>query len=445
MKKILFIGSLVMASLLYAQGSQPVEITQQDINIQNEMSDASTKDITPKSIEDFFEEFADNFGIEYGITKDGKTFYTGKSTVAVNDTDPQFAQALQNAYQKAMLNLQSEFIRDAFGRIATSKIQNYEADNSTNAKEFDELPKGDKVDQILNKLTQLAGAQLDKALKDLGIDTNSLSEDRKKTLLKQEFLNKTMTNAIGSMSGLVPVQTIVAQRRGEYDVGVIAIISNKTRQLAKDMALARQSAIKGKGKAISEYLPKDTKGFLNEYGIRLVYDENGAPIILSYGNWGYVADPSNAKKTNILEDRAKETALTMADAAIIEFINTNLSLKDERTTGDTYEEIIKQSINVNDSSTQEQTQNITNIIDKVNSKIKASASGKIRGIRTLKKWSYTSENGIEHVGAVRFYSYENLANTNEALNSKSNATKNEAKKSSSIQRSSNVVNSMDDF
>lgn len=61
MKKILFIGSLVMASLLYAQGSQPVEITQQDINTQNEMSDASTKDITPKSIEDFFEEFADNF------------------------------------------------------------------------------------------------------------------------------------------------------------------------------------------------------------------------------------------------------------------------------------------------------------------------------------------------------------------------------------------------
>lgn len=55
-EKILFIGSLVMASLLYAQGSQPVEITQQDINIQNEMSDASTKDITPKSIEDFFEE-----------------------------------------------------------------------------------------------------------------------------------------------------------------------------------------------------------------------------------------------------------------------------------------------------------------------------------------------------------------------------------------------------
>lgn len=445
MKKILFIGSLVVASLLYAQDIQNTQISQQDINTQNEMSNASTKDISPKSIEDFFEEFADKFDIEYGVSKNAKTFYTGKSTVIINDTDPQFAQALQNAYQKAMLNLQSEFVKDAFGRIATSKIQSYEADNSTNAREFEELPKGGAIEQILNKLSQLAGAKLDKALNDLGVDTKSLSEDRKKTLLKQEFLNKTMTNAIGSMSGLVPVQTIVTQRRGEYDVGVIAVISNKTRQLAKDMALSRKSNIKGKGKAISEYLPKDKKGFLNEYGIRLIYDENGAPVILSYGNWGYVADSSNAKKTNILEDSAKETALTMADAAIVEFINTSISLKDERTTGESYEDIIKQSINLNDNSTQEQTQNITNIIDKVNSKIKASASGKIRGIRTLKKWSYTSENGIEHVGAVRFYSYENLANTNEALNPKTNTPKNEVKKSSNIQRSSNIINDIDDF
>lgn len=444
MKKILLISLVAFAGFLYAQGSQPVEISQQDIDTQNEMSDASTKDITPKSLDEFFEEFSNDFGIKYGETKDGKTFYTGKASVAVNDTDPQFAQALQNAYQKAMLNLQTEYIRDSFGRIATSKIQSYEADNSTNAREFEELPKGDKMDQILDKLTQLAGAKLDSALGDLGINANSLSEERKKTLLKEEFISKTMTTAVGSMNGLIPVQTIITQRRGEYDVGVIAVVSSKTRQLAKDMALARKSTIKGKGKAVSEYLPKEQKGFLNEYGIRLVYDENGAPIILSYGNWGYVADSSNAKKTNILEDRAKDTAMTMADAAIIEFINTNLSLKNEEVTGDNYEELIKQSVNVNDGSTEEQTKSITNIIDKVNKKVKASASGSIKGIRTLKKWSYTSENGIEHVGVVRFYSYANVENTNEALKSNSQSQIKE-KRSSNIQRSSNVVNSVDDF
>ncbi|MBF7043410.1 DUF6844 domain-containing protein [Campylobacter volucris] len=445
MKKMFIIGSLALASFLYAQATPQVEITQEDIKTQNEMSDASTKDITPKSLDDFFEEFADNFDIEYGVTKDGKTFYVGKSVVALNDNDPQFAQALQNAYQKAMLNLQTEFIKDAFGRIAVNKIQNYEADNSTNAKEFEELPKGSIMSQIFDKLAQLSGAKLDKALKDLGINVEGLTEERKKTLLKEEFLNKTITSAVGSMSGLIPVQTIVTQRRGQYDIGVIAVVSKKTRQLAKDMSLERKSNITGKGKNISEYLPKEEKGFLNEYGIRLVYDEKGSPVILSYGNWGYIADANNAKKTNILEDRAKDTAATMADAAIVEFINTNLSLKDEKTTGESYEEIIKQSLNINDNTTQEQIQDFTNIIEKINTKVKANSSGKIKGIRTLKKWSYKSENGIEHVGVVRFYSYDNVANINEALKSNSNTPKAEPKKSSNIQRSSNIVNDIDDF
>ncbi len=343
-----------------------------------------------------------------------------------------------------MLNLQTEFIKDAFGRIAVSKIQNYESDGSSNAKEFEELSKGGVLSQIFDKLTQLTGAKLDKALKDLGINVEGLTEERKKTLLKKEFLSKTITTAVGSMSGLVPVQTIITQRRGQYDIGVIAVVSSKTRQLAKDMALSRKSNITGKGKNISEYLPQDDKGFLNEYGIRLVYDEKGLPVILSYGNWGYVADANNAKKTNILEDKAKNTAATMADVAIVEFINTNLSLVDETTTGESYEEIIKQSFNINDNTTQEETQNFMNIIEKINTKIKASASGKIRGISTLKKWSYTSDNGVEHVGVVRFYSYANVANINETLNPKS--SKVPIKKSSSnIQRSSNVVNDIDDF
>lgn len=53
MKKRFVIGSLLVASFLYAQATPQVEITQEDIKIQNEMSDASSKDITPKSLDDF--------------------------------------------------------------------------------------------------------------------------------------------------------------------------------------------------------------------------------------------------------------------------------------------------------------------------------------------------------------------------------------------------------
>ena len=447
MKKIIF-SSLFVAGLLWAQGSQPVEVSQQDINLQNEISDASNQDITPKSTEDFFNEFKEKFQIEYGQTTNGKTFYTGSANVLVPDTDPQFSKALQLAYQKALMDLQKEFIKDAFGRIATEKISNYEADNSTNAREFEDLPKGGTMEQIFNKITQLAGAKLDKALGDLGVNVEGLNEERKKTLFKEEFMIKNMTNAFGKMSGLVPVQTVITQKRGEYKVGIIAVMSDKTRQIAQDMSLGRKSLITGKGKEIKEYLPKETKGYLNEYGIRLIYDENGAPVILSYGNWGFTPVANNNRMTNRLEDDAKKNAATQADAAIMEFININISLKDERTTGEQYEEIIKQSINLKENSTQEQEQTIANIIDKVSTKVKATTSGKIRGIRTLKTWDYTGENGVEYVGAVRFYSYDNLANTNEALNPKASSANTKTSggaKPANVQRQSNVVNDIDDF
>ena len=66
MKKII-LGSLLMASLLFGAGEKQVEITQADVETQNKTSDASMQNITPKSLEDFFDEFKDEFGIEYNI------------------------------------------------------------------------------------------------------------------------------------------------------------------------------------------------------------------------------------------------------------------------------------------------------------------------------------------------------------------------------------------
>lgn len=332
MKKLLLVGTLYISSMLYAMEvpniDKPVEIGTTEINI----SDASLENISPKSVEDYFDEFKDKFGIQYYETVEGRTFYNGYADVLVKEKDADFAKALQNAYSRAVLNMQSEFVRDAFGRISTEKVNSYFSDNSTNAKEFEELPKGGKIDQILDKLAKLTSAKLDNALKDLGINADSLtSEEQKKVLLRDKFIAINITKALGSMIGLVPVQTVITQtKRGNYRLGVIAVVSDKTRQIARDMQLGRKSKIKGHGKPISDYLPKNKKGFLQEYGIRLIYDENGAPVILSYGNWGYVSNSTDSRIVDRLESVAKDTALQQADAAIIEFINTTISLNDKR-------------------------------------------------------------------------------------------------------------------
>lgn len=449
MKKTL-LSIAVCASLAFGMGDKAVnEITQADVDIQNKLSDASTQDITPKSVEDFFDEFKDEFGIEYGVTNNGKTFYTGISEVMLNPTDKNFSKSLQNAYNRAMINLQGEFVKDAFGRLATRSISSYKTDQSDNAKEFEELPKGGTLSQIYDKLTQLAGAEIDKALNDLGVETQGLEEERKKELLKDEFTKKTITKAFGNMSGLVPVKTVVTQtKRGNYRIGVIAVMSEKTRQIAKDMKNRTSSLIKGKGgKPVVEYLPKEKAGFIQEYGIRLVYDENGAPIILSYGNWGYSPD-ANSKIADRQESIAKDTASAQADAAIIEFINTSVSFADERETGDALNQNIKETRNLLSGDVQTQEETIMDLIDKVSKTIQTRASGKIRGIQTLKRWDYTDENGVEYVGVVRYYSYANYLNVTNAISNKSNTPVPAASSSApakATQRSSKVVNTVDDF
>ncbi|WP_086229939.1 DUF6844 domain-containing protein [Campylobacter devanensis] len=447
MKKIL-LSMAVCAALAFGMGDKANEITQADVDIQNKLSDASTQDITPKSVEDFFDEFEDEFGIEYGITKDGKTFYTGVSDVTLSPTDKSFAKSLQNAYNRALLNLQGEFVKDAFGRIATNSISRYKADQSDNAREFEELPKGGTISQIFDQLTQLAGAELNRALNDLGVDSQGLEEVRKKELLKDEFTKNIVTKAFGNMSGLVPVKTVVTQtKRGNYRIGVIAVMSDKTRQIAKDMKNKTSSLIKAKGgKPVVEYLPKEKAGFIQEYGIRLVYDENGAPIILSYGNWGYIPD-ANSKIADRQESIAKDTAAAQADAAIIEFINTSVSFSDEKETGEAINQNIKETKNILSGDTQIQEETLENMIDRVSKTIQAKASGQIRGIQTLKRWDYTDENGVEYVGVVRYYSYANYLNITNAISDKkgSNATSNSATPAKATQRSSKVVNTIDDF
>lgn len=82
-------------------------------------------------------------------------FYKGEADVLVKEKDADFAKALQNAYNKAMLNLQGEFIKDPFGNIATKSINSLISNNSTNAKEFEPLEKGGIFAQIARKISQL--------------------------------------------------------------------------------------------------------------------------------------------------------------------------------------------------------------------------------------------------------------------------------------------------
>lgn len=480
MKKI-FLGALALSMVLYGNeaiqeknikntsinvnSEQSADIEQKDIDEQNTLSDASILK-KAKTVDDFFKDFQNEIADKYdnatwgevitnNETGTSKTFYKAKEAVAFDPGDTDHAKGLSIAYDRALLNLQSEYIKDNFGKIGVQKLNQYINDDSTGADKIDPLPQGSTMEQIIAKIGQFAGAKLDQALRDLGIEPTNLTEERKKILFADKFTAKMLTNATGSMSGLVPVKTYVARREVDdgkyvYEVGIVAVISDITRQVARDMSYNRKSNIKGKGKKIREYLPQKDEDFLNEYGIRMVYDQNGAPIIISYSQWSF-SYPANSKAYFIAqrEQIAKDTASQKADAAIIEFIKTNINLVREGETGQNTEQSIKETRNLLTGESKQETFDPQKIIDKALKNIKANAKGDLPGIRTLTDWSVKDEHGIKRVGVVRFYSFKNYENSKKATTF--NELKEEKKTAKTKQntnsksRESKMVNSLDDF
>lgn len=105
--------------------------------------------------------------------------------------------------------------------------------------------------------------------------------------------------------------------------------------------------------------------------------------------------------------------------------------------------------NITNQLTNESTQEeavIANTIDKMAQTISTKASGQIRGITTLKRWNVTDENGIEHVGVVRAYSYDTYLAASAAIAPiKAKAPVKKEATGTKIERRSNPVNTIDDF
>lgn len=85
------------------------------------------------------------------------------------------------------------------------------------------------------------------------------------------------------------------------------------------------------------------------------------------------------------------------------------------------------------------------IIDESLKQIKASSHGTIKGNKTLKTWETKDENGINYIGVVRYYTYENVAAIDNLLNKKVEKKIKKPKQAKPVERVSKRINDIDDF
>jgi len=446
-KKIL--SSLIISSLVATITLANETIEQKDIEEQNKMVQPIVPSASDK-IDNWADKFLEKIGIDSFGEVNGKYFYYAQEPVAVPATDPQFGSALVNAYDKAFFDIMEEYAKDMYGRVAVEQIRKFFSNNSTNAANI-ELPNNytrgfwGKVLTIIDKNLEVIDKKLDKELIDLGVDPKELeqmSPKQKKDLFKDKFIKNVITKASGDISGIFTIQSAWASdKNGNYVVGVIAVVSPKTKQIAKDIRYQRKSLITGKGRDIKSLIPKSSKELSKTLGTRLVYDIDGSPAIISYGINSYI--PNKDHYMNIrLKQNAIEGAIANADAQIAMIVNGYLSTKTSRKTGDEIRKYVERELKP-DSETIEKT--IKNIIDITNKEARASASMRLQGVSTVKKWKYTLPSGQKMVGAVRVWRYATLENVKKFKEGYKKKVKHTKKQLKEDFGESDIVNDINDF
>jgi hypothetical protein len=380
------------------------------------------------SFNDWVSEFEARFGQMVGTAVDGRTFFSGVANVRVAPNHPSYGKELALAYERALFDLQANFVVQNYGRQVARRLLQLMQDGSTNAEQFDpvELKRAQdqgRVAALFDKAIMLIDKRLDNELIKEGIPRErvaQLSVEQKKTTFRESLSKEIITTAVRNMQGLVPVQTRIFTQNtanGKVSrVGVIAVQSQKTRQFAQDLSRQRATLVKGEPNRLVDLLPRNEREYLDEIGLRFTYDERGRPMLISYGRWSLAVakDWSPARvmsATQIATDQAKG----LAESAIIEFMNTSIQVNDSKTVGSLSEEIARQVTRLDDSGTRnvEQTrEQIGETIDKVMRTARSVAQGSLRGTSVVKRWEQADENGVVHVGTVVTWTYAQLDNAN---------------------------------
>ncbi|MDF1875239.1 hypothetical protein JHD48_05800 [Sulfurimonas sp. SAG-AH-194-I05] len=415
MKNKLLLSLCTAGLLCLPSFANDVQVQQQDITEQNKYVEETQSIDIDDEIEEQIQDYADNQNFQFGLDgRTGKHFIYSIESVASKPTDPDFVKSLSVTYEKAFFAAQQEFVMDVFGKVVSQKETKLFADNSTNAREFD----SDKVDnkgimakmgRVFDKAFSLAEKTLDNALIDLGVDAadiEKLNKKEKKTLFKNEFIATSMKEAFGSVSGFIPIKSFVGKdSSGQYAVGVIAMRTEKTSQVAKDISMQRESMIEGRGKDLRDIVPTDKKALLNEMGVRLVFDLNGSPALISYGQWGFNSKGLSAYMKSQAKKNAKSMAQDIADSMVSDFVNGNLQVN----TSSEHGEIIEQVLEREGSDGMVVDKTIKTIVDTVNQSAKLKSSMKLAGFSTIRRWSTTNEHGHYVAGVVRKWTFSGLA------------------------------------
>jgi hypothetical protein len=277
-------------------------------------------------------------------------FLTGIADIMADPDNPSFIASRRIAYDRAVLNAKANFAK-FLERKVRGEISFRVKEGDFPAKEdLQSNSVGNTVIDYVEKANMLLMAKLDSALEEQGVDVRSIQEksaDREAKLKEaEELAEKTLSSAEFSRAIELTANRFVAgvQILGVFEdfspgetkgtIAVAAVYSDKTLKIAQAMlrnnpSLAPAPNILNPGMSIEETIKDMGKGLLTFQGAKLITNEKGEPVILSFAHSHLPKDTTRSKMNAI--EKADLTADQYIDQFVGEMTSAFAKLEESET------------------------------------------------------------------------------------------------------------------
>ena len=335
----------------------------------------------------------------------------GVSLVALNADAPRWPKARSLAFQDAFVQAMGEYVSSVRQRTSVSLMREYFAEDvPESALEYQEgEPPDSFVKRIVLKSAVLAEQQLDQKLADSGMSGDEIDRlttpVQKRTVLAERISRTTLNTAIGSAAGLVPVKTFEAiDDEGNTAIGVVAVYSQRMRHIANRISrgeVIRPDASRVRSSIANQIDTYASEELPNEFGVRVMWDEQGYPAIVSFGQWGW--SPANLSKRKRAQRRkfAMKQAENDALSNLTVFVKASTRFTEESNVGADLEE----AFSLPRGGVPEEIES-AEVADRLVETARVKAEVALTGYTLQRSWSVPHPLLDEHeiVGAIAFWS-----------------------------------------
>lgn len=397
---------------------ETAEQTKATDELQAQVADASVEaaPVDPSmAIQDLIDEYGTNgMGAVFKDKMDHNELYytTATAVVPVDTNDMKWVDYRVMAYQAALVQAQAQYMQFLGTSIRTSTLKELAVDTQMPEFTDEELQSSSAVKSIVDKVVALGGAMLDEQLEKYEVDPEQFKaapKSKQKDLFRDAIETRTITTARGELTGMIPVKTFEANdSKGNYVVGVAVVASPKFRSRMKSIIGNKwnlpPNAKKEGSSSVRQQVVVDKLSLIQEFGIRQIYDSEGYPVLISYGQSGNGYTGDNAQMKLQYRNAAFESAKSDAYANFAYLLRSSGQVENAEAKKAVSRQVAK--VTAEQGSVFASEEAVTEFINKTNSLVKLKAEvNNMPGIHELYKWTTIHPaNGQEVNGVILAWS-----------------------------------------